>query len=1430
MDNLLKNTNNLKSYINKLIREKINKDKNKENEKNKENQNELNNDDLKDLNNTIVEDLFPENKNIKNETRISDKHLIKIEDDKISKAVDIIKDLNTPQRKEILENIKSKAAENKNLDRYKKIIKRIKDSKEINNIINTLSKAKEEDDKKIDLEKTKEEEEEKDIPKPKEFKDDEFIDLAENLINNLYDEDKYVPVNKVDKYINEKEKEENMDNVANIINNMNNEDKKNMLQILNDNADNVEKKKTVKLLTDKMKEKEPNNDLGEISMDSDSNFNIIKQFNRSESSCSSCSSGSSSSSESSEESGLKDEQLGEMANNFIEDLFNEVDEPNEDKKEKEKEKNINKAANIIKDLNKNDQTKVLSFLKDNADNNNKKDKIEKVSNLVHNMNGIKLYLKGIIKKRINPQKQTSELEKEKLDDLTKRVVDNLFQEEPKDNIQDNNNENIPQETTAAPTITEEKINYLADTINKLHDNDKQKLLKTLEENAKDDKKQQALSLLKNKMRKMNQINILVDSMKKDEKEKQKEKPKEKPKLNEEQINEIAYNFSADLYYKEQEPKSSLENLIMNENKENKIGELAKTLKNLDKDAQDKALSFITNNAKNDEQKEKANKLSNLVKNIKNIKSYFGKMIKSQLNKDGDKKDIEKDVINERPIEGDLHEDEIAKIANSFWLDLNNSGEGKENSTNDIINNFANMVKEFKPQDQKKTINLLKSKAQEENNKLKEINTLENKINDLNNMKNEIQSYKNALIINNNVYPLESKDKKEDKLISTSPSKENKEIIIKELEPEKLQQLSNSFIADLNEDNKILDLPSSVKLRGKSRKKSVDDLKINNIASVITKLTDSDQKKVIENLEGKVKNDKLPKLIKRIEAINKVKTFSNIIKERKNKKEEEQKIQEDNIKSLYDNNKEENLPEEKLDNLANTFINDIFTDSDVSKEAGTQPDVNKEKLDDLIKDEKIKNASRILNNLNDKDKKLVLDKLTNYVKEKEKEKEKDTQTKNQVYLKKLQKLLNNLDKMKLYRKRIREKMDKEKKQIVEPEIDNTVSEENIDEQKIVDDFIGNITDKPNDELKDDEENIIRMANVIAHYKKDNQEKIINKLKEESTTPQRKIQINKLLKRIEYLNQMKNLAKKVKERKALKKAEQEINNEENYGIIVNDMNDKTDNINGDNIDTSDKIVHDEVIIKKPEELKENDLNKLTGYFISDIYEDGDNKKLDENGNEIKDNSVEKYKKIKRMEKKMNDVVDTINILDDNDRQKVLDTMKENAKNNEQKLRYKRLINLITKGLDKLERQKQIAKQQKLKELEEQKKLIQSGNKIEQNVENVMIKQEPDQKEETQIKEELNEPNKVIENENEEEVKEGEKEIEPTKEKEVKDNEEMIEVKIEDGSSIPIKDDSDIKKINEENGEVNNAIEINDDSNPLEKEEIKNEGKSSKLRGRK
>lgn len=187
----MQNTNKLKSYINKLIKEQINKEKNKGNE-NVEKQNELNNDDLKDLNNNIADNLFPEDKDVENETKISDKHLEKVEDEKINRAVDIIKDLNSTQRKQILDNLKSKAAENNNLPKFKKIIKKVKDVQKLNNIINKLSKAKIEkpEDKKdnetehLETEKTNEGEE-KPKNKIEKYNEDEFVNLAENLINNI---------------------------------------------------------------------------------------------------------------------------------------------------------------------------------------------------------------------------------------------------------------------------------------------------------------------------------------------------------------------------------------------------------------------------------------------------------------------------------------------------------------------------------------------------------------------------------------------------------------------------------------------------------------------------------------------------------------------------------------------------------------------------------------------------------------------------------------------------------------------------------------------------------------------------------------------------------------------------------------------------------------------------------------------------------------------------------------------------------------------------------------------------------------------------------------------------------------------------------------------------------------------------------------------
>ena len=159
-----------------------------------------------------------------------------------------------------------------------------------------------------------------------------------------------------------------------------------MLHILNDNADNKKKTSILKKLTNKIHKKEhkhkKHKDKDKNKEENNFAYDIIKAFNNNKLN------------EFVEKIELNDDQLGNFTNDVIGDLFKN----NEKMEENEEEKNINKAVNAIKDLNKNDQTKVLTFLKENANDENKKEKIEKVNSLVNSMNGIKQYVKGIIKK------------------------------------------------------------------------------------------------------------------------------------------------------------------------------------------------------------------------------------------------------------------------------------------------------------------------------------------------------------------------------------------------------------------------------------------------------------------------------------------------------------------------------------------------------------------------------------------------------------------------------------------------------------------------------------------------------------------------------------------------------------------------------------------------------------------------------------------------------------------------------------------------------------------------------------------------------------------------------------------------------------------------------------------------------------------------
>ena len=1416
LDNLLNNTNNLKSYIKKLINEKINEDKISADNKN----NELDKNDLDNLNRGFNEELFPEEKDIKNTIKLSDKYLDRINERKIDKAVDLIKDLNSSQKKQVLENIRDKAAEEKNLEKFKIIITKLKNIQKINNVINKLSemqskkdKDKEEEQKKQEFEKKEREDNEKEKQKEekeeiKPLKDEDFINVTESVINYLYDDQKYEPVNKVDKYINEKEKTENVDKAADMIKNLNDEDKDNMVKILNENADNNEKKKIVSCFKKKVKEtkkkktKKYDKKITKEKQDEvDFNYQLIKAFNNR--------------TLTNEKGELNDDLLGNMTNQLIGDLLENKEHPEEDSIQEEK--TINKVANVIKDLNKNDQAKVIKSLKDSAnDDETKKQKVEKVNNLVNNMNGIHSYLKGIIRKRVKEEHKEEELEKDKLNDLINNIMNDLFQEPIK--FEEDKNNKTKEETEDDLALTEEKMQNIANFINNLHENDKNKVLKALEENAKNEKNQEILANLRKKMKKINQINILVNNMK----IKKDEIKKEKPKLSDEDINKIAYEYSSDLYYKEKEPSSSLESFMMKENEKNKINDIADSMKTLDKDDQDKALKIISDNAINEIQKEKAKKLTNLVKNINNMKSFFGKMIKDKINKeekDEKLKEKEKETENNQELifEGDLHENEIEELTNSYWSDLDKSKKNKINKIGDITNNFANILNELKIGDKEKAVTLLRVKSQKENDNKEEINKLEKKLNELNDMKPEIESYKKSLFSNENKYPLEDKEIENNCEQIFFPNEENPEIIIEELEPMKLQELADDFCAELNNEE-IPKEEKSIKIRGRKKSKE-DNLKVDNIANIVTKLKENDQKKILDDLEKKVKNENYPKLIKKVEANNKIKNISQKIKERNDKRKEEHKIKEENIKSLYENN--ENLPEEKLQNIADTIITDIFDSKTPDMIKEDKPIINKESMNDIIKEDKIKNYAKILNNLNNNDKQIVLEKIKKYSSEKE------NGTKKIEYINKLQRFLNKLDKMKTYDQRVKEKINK----INLNENINKSKSVHVpkkDEQVIINKLIENLYEKQEEDKKGNEENINKVADEITDLNKDNQDDIISKLKEESNTPERKNQIPKLLSKIEKLNKMKDFGKKVKEKIALKKAKQEIKNEEEFGIVIPDNFEYNAENNEQN----------EVFVKKPEEMNENDLNKLTDYFISDLYEIKDDKKKEEKEKEEKDNSIEKYKRIKTIEKKMNEIADTINNLDENNKQKVLEKMKENAKTNEDKNRYNKLIQFIIKGCNQLDKLKKIVKENAIKEIEKQNLIIKENEEknkkdILENIpleekelpkgEKEFVKEEKKITKEKEIKEVQKEEKDILKEEKEiskEEIKE-EKEIPKEKKEVLKDKkEELIEEKIPKEEKEILNEEKEIPKEEKEIRREGEEVLKEEKEKPNEEKEVREE----------
>ena len=221
-----------------------------------------------------------------------------------------------------------------------------------------------------------------------------------------------------------------------------------------------------------------------------------------------------------------------------------------------KKKNLNKVANEIINLNKKDQSKVMKILKADANDKDKEQQYDKLNKLVNNLNNFKLYIKYLVKDRVGDENSKKELPESVLTKISNEIQKNLYEENP--------------ETINTPI--DEKISNSVNIILKLHKNDQEKILDNLKQNAKDDNTKKIYRNLFNMVRFKKRINIIQNNS----------KPKlpetEKISYTPEELTTVSEDFAKDLFSEELTPSNETEILLSNQNKDNKVKEIADEIK------------------------------------------------------------------------------------------------------------------------------------------------------------------------------------------------------------------------------------------------------------------------------------------------------------------------------------------------------------------------------------------------------------------------------------------------------------------------------------------------------------------------------------------------------------------------------------------------------------------------------------------------------------------------------------------------------------------------------------------------------------------------------------------------------------------------------------------------------------------------------------
>ena len=1219
--------NNYKIYNEKL--------KEKDDDNNNEKKKELTKTEMEELNNVIS--VIDNNNDEKNSGSLED-------------WSEIISHFNLFQQSQILDSLKNnnvsedyyEKLEN-NVDFYNKMKKLVKlSSKESNNIKN--DELPEEKQKKGNVE----------------LDDNDLINITEAIFCDLFENEKYrenLFVNELDKYLLKKEREQKFNDTINMLQNLKKEDIQLITGTLSYIIDNYEQLNLLNEINKKMG----------ITYDNKAIDNIISTYEHFKND--------------DEIEMMKDDKLAKLTDEIITNIMTDSNDNDKEKMDK-----LNKAANTIIIMNRNDQEKILFTLKDFAKTEKQKETMYNVERLVENLNYMIFYLYNVNQKKINDYKTKNN------DLIRNSIISQFFNEDDQNNNTLNKGKNIDKLAFRLSLLNKDDQNQILSEINKRtnekgNNNYLRKTIDKLNDNLSNLRLTKAVSSLNEK----------------------KQKNVKKKKVCDNDIKYIADNIN-DVLCKEKKTNNYTEQLLFNQHKEGKINQITQSIyNNFDEESKRKTISYLNLNFKNnDKNKKQINIINDSILNKNN--KYDDK------NKSG----FSSQFFMLNTLGGtELNEDELNILIDTFCKDLFNDEIIDNNKKEDNLNLIANLIKELHEENQNKVFEKLENKPEAKNN-LDLIDNLREKVLRLRVLKDELsdKQYDKSLIDFNRSRIINNSDVED--LLENEEDDDNDvddqtmivEISVDDIDQEDLNEICQVFKVDLEvddgkkgnekekEDEKEKEKEKDdekekedEKVNENEKEKEKEDEKVNEnekqkekqkekenrsknkkvhfLADNLAKMDDKTQKKITnklkENLNNENEKQQFTILMDKIKKINIYKNYGKEIKE-KRKAKYLNKLWEDikEIKKL-NNGGLKNLDKAFLDQLEKEAINILYNKKIFTFEKNEEIE---NYLSEAMNNGKILYIAEKINALSVADKFELLTRI---------EKTVDCVEKNDQY-NKLYSLIDNLGKLKDLNEPIK-KMENKIDSFYKNNNINTVTELSANNLEIK---IKQIEEALFDAKIDNNDiniNIIiyKISESIKKLSSENQNFILQKLKEKADNDEKQIRIKKLEYLLEKNNKLINFKKKVMEKHMNRLVFDQLEKEKKYGIFVEN----------DDIST--------MMIKKPKELKKNKLKEIKNKLIADLCV------INEEEIESEDiDSLNKYLKEKDNEKKFEEISDVIISLDNNDKEYILEEIKNNFDNPKQTDNvYNQFVKILARRKKHFDNERIKKQKETIREIEETKK---------------------------------------------------------------------------------------------------------------------------------